>query len=149
MKVILTKDVKNLGKAGAIKEVSDGYARNYLLPHGLARIATEGAQRQVELERQAEAKREKRLHSEAEELAQALSKVTLHFAARAGENDRLYGSITSADIAAQLTEKTHTEIDKRKIVLSEPIRSLGAHTVTVRLSGDISAEVKVLVEKEG
>jgi len=147
MKVILTKDVKGTGKAGMIKEVADGYARNYLLPHGLAKIASDEAQKQVEVERKAEAKREKRLLTEAEDLAQVIAKQELHFAARAGENDRLYGSITPGDIADKLTEKTHTEVDKRKIVLDEPIRSLGTHTVIVRLMGDVSAEVKVVVEK--
>jgi large subunit ribosomal protein L9 len=148
MKVILIKDVKGIGKAGAIKEVSDGYARNYLLPRGLAQIASEAAQKQIELQRKAEARRERRQIDEASEFAQELSKLELHFRARAGENDRLYGSITSADIAEQITAHTHTELDKRKIVLEEPIRSLGQHKVTVRLMPDVSAEVKVVVEKE-
>jgi len=148
MKIILTKDVKTIGKAGTIKEVSDGYARNYLLPQGLARIATEGAQKQAELERTTEAKRENRLHTEAKDLAKALQGMEVRFAARAGENDRLYGSITPADIAAKLTEKVHTEVDKRKLVLDEPIRSLGVHKVMVRLMSDVQAEVKVIVERE-
>ena len=148
MKVILTKDVKNIGKAGAIKDVNDGYARNYLLPQGLARVATSGAQRQAEVERTAEAKRENRLHTEAKDLAAAIQGMELRFKARAGENDRLYGSITPADIAAKLTERAHTEVDKRKLVLEEPIRSLGLHKVTVRLLGDVQAEVKVIVEKD-
>lgn len=148
MKVILNKDVKNIGKAGAVKEVNDGYARNYLLPQGLARVATAGAQKQAEQEQIAEAKRENRLHTEAKDLAAALQGMELRFKARAGESDRLYGSITPADIAEKITEKAHTEVDKRKLVLDEPIRSLGVHKVTVRLMGDVHAEVKVIVEKD-
>lgn len=148
MRVILTRDVKNVGEAGAIKNVADGYARNYLIPRGLAKLATGSAQKEVTVQQRTTAKREKRLLSEAEELAEALNGIELTFKAKAGEKDRLYGSITTADIAEQLTQRAHTEVDKRKIVLEEPIRELGAHTVLVKLMGAVTAEVTVIVEKE-
>ena len=147
MKVILAQKVKGLGEAGTVKEVADGYARNYLIPRGLARPATEGVQKEVELQKVAAAKREKRLLSEAEDFAQALSKLELTFHAKAGEGDRLYGSITSGDIAEQITERLHTELDKRKIVLEDPIRELGTHKVTIKLVSNVSAEVTVHVER--
>jgi len=147
MKVILTQEVKGLGEAGSIKEVADGYARNYLIPRGMARPATEGAQKQIEMEQKAVAKREKRLLGEAEEFAAALSKLELTFQAKAGEGDRLYGSITSGDIAEQIIEKVHTDLDKRKIVLEEPIRELGTHQVAIKLMSSVTAEVTVIVER--
>jgi large subunit ribosomal protein L9 len=148
MRVILIKDVKGIGKAGTVKEVSDGYARNYLLARGLAEVASEGAQRQVDLQRQAGARRENRLHMEAEDFAGVLNKLKLTFKARAGENDRLYGSITTSDIADRIIERTHTEFDRRKIMLDEPLRELGSHKVRIRLMADVIAEVTVIVEKE-
>ena len=147
MKVILAQKVKGLGEAGTVKEVADGYARNYLIPRGLARPATEGAQKEVEIQKKATAKREKRLLTEAEDFAGELNKLQLTFKAKAGEGDRLYGSITTAEIAEQVTQRLHTELDKRKIVLEEPIRELGTHTVTVKLMGSVTAEVTVIVER--
>lgn len=148
MKVILTKDVSGLGKAGAIVNVSEGYGRNYLIRNGLALPATESALKQAQQLQQARAKKEKRLYTEASELANALNQLTLVFKARVGAKDRLYGSITSADIAEQITERLHTEIDKRKIMLEQPIRELGTHKVTVKLMPNVTAEVTVVVEKE-
>lgn len=148
MKVVLRKDVPGLGKAGDIKNVADGYARNYLIPRGLAAVATPGAIKQAEQERVAEVERARRLQQEAKELAQKLSNQTLIFKARAGEEDRLYGSITSADIAEAIQEATGLEVDKRKVLLERPIRQLGEHTVTVKLHGDVVSEVKVIVERE-
>jgi len=147
MKVILTQAVKGLGEAGTVKDVADGYGRNYLIPRGLARPATEGAQKQIELEQTAVARREKRLLGEAEVFAKALSALELTFQAKAGEGDRLYGSITSADIAEQIVKKVHTDLDKRKIVLEEPIRELGTHQVTIKLMSNVTAEVTVIVER--
>jgi len=148
MKVLLTQDVTSLGNAGTIKDVADGYARNYLIPRGLARRATEGAKKQIELQQKATAKRENRLLAEAEEFAKVLSTLELTFKAKAGESDRLYGSITTGDIATQITERVHTELDKRKIIREEPIRELGTHKVLIKLMGDVTAEVTVVVEKE-
>lgn len=149
MKVILAQDVAGLGKTGDVVNVAEGYGRNYLIRRGLAKSMTEGAMKEVELQKQARAKREKRVHSEAEDFAGVLNQLTLVFKAKAGEKDRLYGSITSADIAAQITERTHTELDKRKILLDEPIRELGTHKVPIKLISNVVAEVTVVVEKEG
>lgn len=148
MKVVLKKDVPGLGKAGDIKNVADGYARNYLIPKGLAAVATPGAVKQAEQERVAEAERARRLQQEAAELAQKLANQTFTFKARAGEGDRLYGSITSADIAEAIQAATGLEVDKRKVLLERPIRELGEHTVTVKLHGDVVSQVKVIVERE-
>ena len=148
MKVVLRKDIPNLGKAGQIKSVADGYARNYLIPKGLAAVATPGAVKQAELERKAEERREQKRQEEAEALAAKLAEQTLTFPARAGEGDRLYGSITSADIAQAIQEATGLEVDKRKILLEQPIRELGEHVVPVKLRGDITSQVKVVVIRE-
>lgn len=148
MKVVLRKDVPGLGKAGDIKNVADGYARNYLIPRGLAAVATPGAIKQAEQERVAEVERARRLQEEARELAQKLAAHPLTFKARAGEGDKLYGSITSADIAQAIQEATGLEVDKRKVLLERPIRELGEHTVTVKLHGDVVSQVKVVVEHE-
>lgn len=148
MKVVLKKDVPGLGKAGEIKKVADGYARNYLIPKGLAAVATPGAIKQAELERAAEERRAQKLQQEAQELAQRLASQTLIFKARAGEGDRLYGSITNADIARAIQEAVGMEVDKRKVLLEHPIRELGEHTVAVKLHTDVLSHVKVVVERE-
>ncbi|MBC7222800.1 MAG: 50S ribosomal protein L9 [Anaerolineae bacterium] len=148
MKVVLRKDVPGLGKAGEIKKVADGYARNYLIPQGLAAVATPGAIKQAELERAAEARRAQRLQQEAQELAQRLASQTLVLKARAGEGDKLYGSITNADIAQAIQEAIGLEVDKRKVLLEHPIRELGEHTVAVKLHSEVVSQVKVVVERE-
>jgi large subunit ribosomal protein L9 len=148
MDIILLKDVKNLGQAGEVHQVSAGYARNYLVPKGLARMATEGALRQVDLARQAEARRQKRLEAEAGEVAGELDGLTLTFSAKVGETERLYGSITTGDIAAALERETGRSIDRRKIQLEEPIRALGTYTVPVRLLPEVMPSITVVVNKE-
>lgn len=148
MEVLLLKDVDQLGHAGDVKKVSDGYARNYLLPRGLAVMATPGAIKQAGQHREASARRQVRVASEAQSLAQALDGVTVNLKARAGEGDRLYGSITNANIAAALSTKIGREVDKRKIELEEPLRELGTHAVTVHLAPGAEAKVTVVVERE-
>jgi large subunit ribosomal protein L9 len=148
VKVILTEDVPKLGSAGDIKNVADGYARNYLLPKGLATIATPGAQKEFELQRDAEGRRERRLAAKAEALAKRLSKVTLVFEAKAGETGHLYGSITTSSIADALLDEVGEKVDRRRI-LSDPIREVGWHTVSIRLRSDIVGEFKVVVRPEG
>jgi len=148
MKIILTRDVPNLGKIGQIKNVADGYARNYLLPQGLAKLATPGALKEVEQLQQAEHKKATRRKAEAQEIANQLANISLTFQARAGENDRLYGSITSADIATKILEMTGQEIDKRKVELDDPIRALGSHQVQIRLAPEVTATVTITVERE-
>lgn len=148
MKVLLLKDVYKLGRAGEVKKVADGYGRNYLIPQGLAVLATPGALKQAErIRAQAEIRRA-RLNEELKELAQAISGLTLFFQARAGETGKLYGSITPQDIATAIQEKTRYEIRRQQIEM-QPIRKLGEYTVRVRLTMDLIPEVKVIVLREG
>ncbi len=148
MEVILLQDVKGLGKAGEIKRVADGYACNYLLPQKLASKVTEGALKNAEIQLKAQARRQKKIQSEASEMAESLAGVSLTFKAKAGDKGRLYGSITAADIAEALEKKIGQTIDKRKLMLEEPIRSLGAHRVNVKLPANLTAEIEVIVEPE-
>jgi large subunit ribosomal protein L9 len=148
MKVLLTETVDNLGSAGEVKKVADGYARNFLIPKGLAVPATEGTLKQAELRSQAEARRQKREKVEAESLARTLSQVTLTFQVKAGEKDKLYGSITNADIAEAFERETGQAIDKRKVELEEPIRELGSHYVPIKLLPDLAPRITVIVERE-
>lgn len=148
MEVLLLKDIDGLGLAGEIKKVADGYARNYLIPRGMVSPATPGAIRQAELQRQATARREAKELSEAQALAQVLDGVTVTFQARAGDSDRLYGSITNVNIAEALEEKIGQEVDRRKIDLEEPLKELGTHAVTIRLAAEAEAKVTVVIERE-
>lgn len=148
MDVLLLQDVAQLGKAGDVKHVSDGYARNYLFPKGLAELATPGAVKKAEQIRQASIHRQAKEFSEAQALAQLLDGQTVTFQARAGESDRLYGSITNAHIAEALEEKIGQEVDRRKIDLEEPLKELGTHAVTIRLAAEAEAKVTVVIERE-
>jgi large subunit ribosomal protein L9 len=148
MEVLLLKDVDQLGKTGEVKKVTDGYARNYLFPRGWAVLATPGAVRQSERQRTAEGRRRSKALSEAQALAQLLDGTTVTFQARAGESDRLYGSITNAHIAEALEEKVGREVDKRKVALDEPLKELGMHAVTIRLAPEAEAKVTVVIERE-
>jgi large subunit ribosomal protein L9 len=148
MKVLLIKDVYKLGRAGDVKRVADGYGRNYLLPQGLAVLATSGALKQVEnIRTQATASRAA-LNKELGGVAEIISKVSLSFAAKAGETGKLYGSITSQMIADAIHEKTGVEINRRQLD-SEPIRNLGTFKVHVRLTVDLVPQVTVVVHREG
>ena len=148
MNVLLIKDVQNLGEAGEIKKVANGYARNFLIPQGLAVPATKGALKQAELRHKVEARRQQQFERQAESLAEVISRITLSFKAKAGESDRLYGSITNADIAQALEREIGEAIDKRKVDLAEPIRELGTHHVPIKLTSDLSPRVIVFVERE-
>lgn len=148
MEVLLLKNVEQLGKAGEIKKVAEGHARNFLIPRGLATMATPGAIRQAELHRESKAHRQTKEQDEAHALAQALDGRTITFQARAGESDRLYGSITTANIADALAEQANRAVDRRKIDLEEPLKTLGAHAVTIRLAAGAEAKVTVIVERE-
>ena len=148
MKVLLTETVDNLGSAGEVKKVADGYARNFLIPKGLAVPVTAGALKQAELRRQAEARHQKREKVEAESLARILSQVTLTFQVKAGEKDKLYGSVTNADIAKAFERETGQAIDKRKVELEEPIRELGSYYVPIKILPDLAPRIVVIVERE-
>jgi large subunit ribosomal protein L9 len=149
VKVILTRDVPNLGQAGDVEDVAAGYARNYLIPKGLAVKATPSALRELRHRRTVETRRDERMATRAESIAQRLSDVTLSFEAKAGETGRLYGSITTTDIAEALERQVGEKFDRRKHILSDPIRQVGEHVIPVRLTADVTAEVKVVVKPEG
>lgn len=145
--VILREDVDSLGRAGAMVRVRPGYARNYLLPKGLAFEATEGNKKRIAAEQRVRAARAASDAAEARIAATALEGVALRLTAKAGEGDRLFGSITTQDIASALLALGH-QVDKRKIELAHPIKQLGAHTVPVRLHPDVQAQLTVTVVAE-
>jgi large subunit ribosomal protein L9 len=148
VRVLLIKEVKGLGNAGEIKDVADGYGRNFLINRGLAVTATEGVVKDARLRLDAEARRQAQATQEASSLAERLEQMTLTFQRKAGEKDRLYGSVTTADIAEELQKLTGQPFDKRKITLEEPLRELGTHQVPIKLMTDVTAQVTVVVERE-
>lgn len=148
IKVLLTKDVEKLGGTGDVKEVSGGYGRNYLIPQGLAVLATRGQIKQAEERSAAKHKRDQAARKDAEALATRINGQTLRFTARVGELDRLYGSITTADIAGKLAELLGTEVDRRKIDLGEPLKRIGIYPIKVRLMNGVEPVVNVVVEGE-
>jgi large subunit ribosomal protein L9 len=148
MKVLLTHDVTKLGKAGTVKNVADGYARNFLLSKGLAVLATAGAVKQAESLSKAEQKRQAVLANDASALAEQLQAVTLTFHMRAGEEGKLYGSVTAAHIVDELKRVSGLEIDRHKLELREPLRSLGTHKVAVRLASELAPQITVNVTSE-
>jgi len=148
MQVILVNDVEKLGRAGDIVKVAPGYARNYLLPKRIALEANVKNQRWMEQQKSRILKRAMELRTDAEGMAARLSSATVVIAKQAGEEDKLYGSVTSLEIAEKLAAQG-IEIDKRKIVLQEPIRRLGEHEVTVKLHSDVEAQVRVQVVRTG
>ena len=143
MKIILQKEVEDLGGPGEIVQVADGYARNYLIPRGLAAPATKGAVRHAERLKAGHEERLRRARADAEALAGRLSKAPVRLSSRAGEDGRLFGSITAQDIADELNRTLGVEIDRRHIHLDQPIRSTGAHEVTVHLHPEVDASVTV------
>jgi len=145
MKVIFLQDVPNVAQAGQVKEVADGYARNYLIPRKLAALAQPQAVSQIETRAK---KMEVRLTTEMKDLASHIEGKEVSLKAKAGAKDKLYGSITSADIAAELQNVTGLEIDKRKIELEEPIRQLGSYEIAIKLGKDITPKIKVTVIEE-
>jgi large subunit ribosomal protein L9 len=146
MKVVFLQEVPRVGKAGEVKEVADGYGRNFLLPQGFALPATPSIIREVEKQRQANTLRQAHSAAELAELAQVLEGKEINLKARVGTKDRLYGSITRADIVRELHQLTGVAVDKRKIELPKPINRLGSHEITIRLSKDIMPRIKVIVE---
>ncbi len=145
--LILREDVPSLGRAGAVVRVKPGYARNYLLPKGLAFEATQGNKKRIDAEARVRAARHATDVAEAKTQATTLEALTLTISAKAGEGDRLFGSITAQDICDAALAKGHT-IDKRKIVLEHPLKEIGSHAVPVRLHPEVQAELRVLVTAE-
>ena len=148
MEVILREFVDKLGKRGEIVKVSSGYARNYLLPRKLALPATEGNKKHVERERKKMDTREAEEKSQAEAIAARLASVDIRIARRVGDTEQLYGSVTSADITEFLKEKGF-DVDRRKLILPEPIKTIGEHDVPLKLHRDVTVPLKVKVVKEG
>ena len=149
MKIILNQDVENLGEKGSVQTVKDGFARNYLIPRQMAKLATSGELRHLDELRQVQERKIHKQELQLQSLAERIAELSLTFVARAGEQGRLYGSITAGDIAERLTASLKHEIDRRKVVLEEPIRQIGEHTVTINLVGRLKPQVKVVVEAEG
>ena len=147
MEIILREDVQHLGKAGEVVKVKDGYARNYLLPHGLAYPATEDNKRRIAYEADRLAKQRSAEKTAAEGEAGRLAGVQLTFEVKVGEEDKLYGSVTASDIQRKLEEQG-LHVDKRKIDLPEPIRALGEFRVAIKIHPDVRPEVQVTVVKE-
>ncbi len=149
VKVLLTKDVAELGQAGNVYNVAGGYARNYLMPRGLAVLATRGALKQAEEIKAVATRRRARERANAEAQAQMIANRKLLFTANAGENDRLYGSVTTTDIAAKLSASVGFEVDRRRIELEHAIRDLGIHEVSIRLMPEVTVSFQVAVVREG
>jgi large subunit ribosomal protein L9 len=148
MRVILKREVAGLGRPGDVKDVADGYAQNFLLPRGLAIEATAGEMKVLARARDAKRAKQDRAHADAEELAKRLSETTLVFRLKAGEQGKTFGSVTSKDIAEALQREVKVDIDRTKVHLPEPLKSLGVHTVEIRLLTDVRASVTVAIEPE-
>lgn len=149
MKVVFLQDVEGTARIGEIKEVKNGFARNYLLPRGLAAPATPDVIRRAQARAEREAKRQAALDAEARNVAAKLEGVTLTISARVGEQGKLYGSVTAADIAEAAARVAGAEVDRHQILLAEPIKELGTYTVTYRLTRNVSVDLTVEVVGEG
>ena len=148
MRVLLTKDVENIGHAGDVKEVADGYGRNYLLPRKLAVAAGRGAEAEAKRLREAAVKREAKERNEAQAIADEIDNKTVVVRLKVGAEDKAFGSITNQDIAAALKAQHRVEIDRHKIDLKEPIKTLGEHQVALKLHRDVSAHLNVIVTQD-
>lgn len=145
MKIVLRADVEHLGQKGDLVEVADGYARNFLVPRGLALRATSGIQKQADAMRRNRDVRDRRERDAAQAIADQLDAPTIQIQARAGEGGRLFGSVTSSDIAAAVHAQIGIEVDRRNIALDEPLKELGVSDLVVRLHPEVTATLKVEV----
>ena len=145
MRIILRSDVANVGRKGDVLDVSDGFARNYLVPKGLAMRATDGAMAQAAAMRRARDLKEAKDRAGAEEVARRLTPVVIRIPARAGAEGRLFGSVTTADIVEAVASQTGVTVDRRRVHLDEPIKSLGTHDVPLKLHADVEAHLQVEV----
>jgi large subunit ribosomal protein L9 len=146
VKVVLREDVQHLGTAGELVRVRAGYARNFLLPRGMVALATAGSIRQVEEQKKQAIARAAKLKASASALATQLGGITVEITRQAGEGDRLYGSVTSKDVAEAIKQKGY-DVDKKSLVMPDAIKDLGEHTVTARLGSGVEAKLKVVVKK--
>lgn len=149
MKVVLLQDVKNLGKKEQLVNVSDGYARNYLFPRKLALEATSGKLKELEEKKNSQMKKKDKEKQEAKKLAVKLGELVINFHVKAGENGKLFGSITSKDVADAIKSQHKIEIDKKKVVLHDAIKALGTYQVEIKVYPEISAVINVKVEDQG
>ncbi len=147
MEVILKEDVAKLGSRGDVVKVAEGYGRNYLLPRKLAIVATKGNKAVIEQMKAAAVRRSAKEKAQAEELAKQFDGLAVSFSRKSGENDQLFGSVTSGDISEALTKKGF-DLDRRKIQLHEPLKTLGEFTVPIKLHKDVTVHLKVTIEKE-
>lgn len=148
MKIVLRQDVPKVGEAGSVQTVSNGYARNYLIPQGFAVVATSG---ELKMAANNQAVKDRKIARQEESLRSLSDKIDgqrLIFTAKAGEQGRLYGSITSSDVAVALAAQISEEIDRRRVVLEDPLRTLGEHTVTVHLVGRLRPQITVVIEAD-
>lgn len=148
MRIVLRSDVENLGRKGDLIEVADGYARNYLVPRGMAIVATKGSARQIDAMRRSRQIRDSRERQSAEETARVLATRRLEISARSGEGGRLFGSVTTSDVAEALEAQAGVQLDRRKLHLDEPIKTLGVHEVPVRLHPEVHVAITVEVVAE-
>jgi large subunit ribosomal protein L9 len=148
MKVILQQEVKKMGKKGDIMEVSEGYARNFLLPKGLALEATSANLNMLKQQKEADALKQKKILEEAKALGEKIKAVTVTIKAKTGEGGRMFGSVTGKDVADALDQQHKLVLDKRKIELKDAIKSLGEYTVPVRIYAEVTVELKVIVVPE-
>ena len=146
MKVVFLQDVPNVASAGDVKKVKDGYARNYLFPKKLAALATPAEMQKLESRSRADARRQSTVEQEAQAFAQVLEGLTVALKVRAGTKDRIYGSVTNAAIAKEIKRLTGQDLDKHSIEIEQPIKVLGSHKVSVRLTRNVTAAVSILVE---
>ncbi|MGB3683524.1 MAG: 50S ribosomal protein L9 [Rubrobacteraceae bacterium] len=145
MQVILTQDVEKIGRRGDIVDVSRGYVRNFLTPRNLAEVATPAKMEEARRRMEEAEEREQRLAEQSDEIAATLNKTVITIEARTGEDERLFGSVTAANIADSIQKARDLRIDRRRVMLTEPIKSLGTHQVAVQVHGDVQASVKVIV----
>ena len=148
MKVMLIKDVQNVGQAGDVKEVADGYGRNFLLPRRLAVQAGKGAEAEARRLREATAKREMKERDEAQELADLIDNKTVVVRLKVGAEDRVFGAITNDDIATALRLQHQVEVDRRKIDVKDPLKQLGEHQVPLRLHRDVTAHINLIITQD-
>jgi len=148
LKVMLTKDVANVGSAGEIKDVADGYGRNFLIPRKMAVLAGRGVEVEARRIREAASRREAKERDEAQELANQIGNKTVVVRLRVGAEDKAFGAITSEDIAVALRQQQQVDVDRRKIELKEPIKQLGEHLVPLRLHRDVEAQINLIVTQD-
>jgi large subunit ribosomal protein L9 len=147
MDVILLDDVEHLGEKGEVHEVADGYGRNYLIPQGLARVATDGAVRQLQEEERQQARKQAAKKDEAEKIKKQLEDMQVVFSAKVGEDNRIFGTVTTQQVAVELANRGY-DVDRRDISLDEEIRSVGAYTATIQVHEDVSASLDIQVIPE-